>query len=540
MATLKQRFMATLAATIFAAVCGTVGGYFLARVITARVTEARLDQYASKLISDGEASAEELRTTLAAVDASRGQSCTRTGIGYFRALIFESEYLKDAGRMRDNGAIECSASLGKPAGLRGQSRPDVIQQDGTVIYRNLPQYHNSDLATITMQRGRSYVVFVPLSRIHLEPAPMHYAETVTDAPTQKTVRLLGEPVEASTAILTTEGVARVGEKLYATRCSIRYFNCATAFTSIPEIVAINRTRFGGCIALCGLAGGLIGLACSQLYRRSRSLEHQLRRAIRGDRLRMAYQPQVELANGRIVGAEALVRWTDEDGFAVGPDVFVRIAEERGFVAEITHLVVRHVLEDFGPTLRRRPEFRLSVNVTASDLADPKFLPMLDRCMERAKVAPQSLAIEITESSTANQEVASKTILSLRQRGHSVHIDDFGTGYSSLSYLHALSIDAIKIDKSFTQAIGTEAVTAVILPQILSMAEALSLEVIVEGIETEKQAQYFANGSQAVLAQGWLFGRPVPAGEFHRLLSGGGKKAPVAATGKKALAVVDAA
>ena len=115
-------------------------------------------------------------------------------------------------------------------------------------------------------------------------------------------------------------------------------------------------------------------------------------------------------------------------------------------------------------------------------------------------------------------MAIETIHRLRLRGHSVHIDDFGTGYSSLSYLQDLSVDAIKIDRSFTQSIGTGAVTMAILPQILAMAEALDLHVIAEGIETVEQAGYFATAKQPVLAQGWLFGRPVPAKRFYRALA----------------------
>jgi sensor c-di-GMP phosphodiesterase-like protein len=272
------------------------------------------------------------------------------------------------------------------------------------------------------------------------------------------------------------------------------------------------------VALGGLIGALFGFVCSHIYGRSSRMEQQLRRAIRKDKLRMVYQPILELASKRIVGAEALVRWTDEDGIAVGPDIFVRAAEKNGFVGEITALVVRHVLRDFGATLREHPDFQLSINVAAADLTDPRFLPMLEGAVKRAGVAPSSLAIEITESSTAQHKVAIESILRLRRNGHSVHIDDFGTGYSSLSYLRDLSVNAIKIDKSFTQAIGTEAVTVSILPQILAMAKALNLEVIVEGIETSLQAEYFATYEQPILAQGWFYGRPVPADAFHCLLA----------------------
>jgi sensor c-di-GMP phosphodiesterase-like protein len=133
------------------------------------------------------------------------------------------------------------------------------------------------------------------------------------------------------------------------------------------------------------------------------------------------------------------------------------------------------------------------------------------------VKARSLGIEITEGYTARLQVATDAILRLWQMGHSVYIDDFGTGYSSLAYLHDLSVDGIKIDRAFTKAIGTESVTVSIIPQILAMAAALKLQVTVEGIETAEQADYFAASELPILAQGWHFGRPVPAAEFHQLL-----------------------
>jgi sensor c-di-GMP phosphodiesterase-like protein len=522
MPTFKSRISYTLAATVIAAACGTLGGYLVATAIAVRVTEVKLDHYATQIVADWEASSAELREVLVAMGASEHHPCSSDEIGYFRKLILESDYLKDAGRMRD-GTIECSAALGRAVQDTQQAQPDFTQQDGTAIYTNLPQYRNSDLAVLTLQFGEFFVAFTPYPRMHLEPLPMHYTETAIDAPTQKYARLLGEPAQASMAILTTEGISKIGEGMYATQCSIRFFNCVTAYSSMSEILQANRARFDGCIVLCGLLGGIGGLVLALLYRRNKSLEQQLRRAIRRDKLRFVYQPQIELTSGHIVGAEALVRWTDEDGFAVGPDIFVKIAEERGFVGQITKLVVRHALRDFGETLRSHPGFRLSINVAAADLSDREFLPMLDNALKSAAVKARSLAIEITEGSTARRDVATQTIHQLRQRGHSVHIDDFGTGYSSLAYLHELSVDAIKIDKAFTQAIGTGSVIVAILPQILAMAEALNLEVIVEGVENQLQAEYFHGAGTAVLAQGWLFGRPVSVSQFQVLLAEEDKK-----------------
>jgi sensor c-di-GMP phosphodiesterase-like protein len=500
-----------------------LAGYFLAREITAWQAGSQLDQYAGQLMADGEMSSAELRTVLAAMGAARNGFCSSSELAYFQALIFESDYVRDAGRMR-NGKIECSVALGRSPHLAGQLNPDITLQDGTAIYKNLAPYQNNGLTAITEQQGDAYVVFTPLTRMHLEPAPMHYIETVTDEPTQKRGSLLGEPLKADMANLGAEGRVRQGDSLFATRCSIRFYDCVTAFTTLGEVAKQNRGKFGGFVTFAGVLGGLIGLAISLLYRRNKSYEQQLRRAIRGDKVRVVYQPVVDLASKRVVGAEALARWSDEDGLPVSPDIFVRIAEKNGFVGEIAKLVVRHVLADFGPVLRGPGGFRISVNVAAADLADPEFLLMLERALTQEQVEAQRIVIEITEGSTVKNHVAMETIRLLRQRGHFVHIDDFGTGYSSLSYLQDLSVDAIKIDKAFTQAIGTGSVTVAILPQILAMAESLNLGVIVEGVETGEQADYFAAGPKPVLVQGWLFGRPVPAAEFHKRLQDDAKKA----------------
>jgi sensor c-di-GMP phosphodiesterase-like protein len=517
MAILKQHFLMTLVAMIVAAACGTVAGYWLVNTVAVRTTESRLDQYAGRILADEEATSVESRKALAAVEASRYPTCSNAEIDYFRTLVFASGRLKDAGRMR-NGKVQCSAALGRSAQPGEQSIPDFTQQDGSILYKDQAQYRNSGLTAITLQRGDAFVVFVPLARMPLEPPPMHFTETVADAPTQTHGRLLGESPQTSVEILTSEGRARRGDNLYATRCSTRFANCVTAYTSLPEVMQANRTKFIAFIAVFRLLGGLTGFGLSLLYYRHMSVENQLRRAIRRDELFLVYQPIVHLDSRRIVGAEALARWTNREGVAVGPDVFIKIAEQHGFVGAITRLVVRQALRDFGETLRSHPGFRLSINVAAADMADPGFLPMLNRSLDEAAVPARSLAIEITESSTAMRKVAIETIRGLRARGHSVHIDDFGTGYSSLSYLHELSVDAIKIDKAFTQAIGTGSAIVAILPQILAMAENLNLRVIVEGVETEAQAAYFSASNLPIHAQGWLFGCPVPAEEFLRELA----------------------
>jgi sensor c-di-GMP phosphodiesterase-like protein len=520
---LKKRILVTLIATILAACCGVGAGYLLGSAIALRLAEGRLNQFAESIQVEGEKSSVESRVLLATLNASPWPYCSEAEIAWFRTRIYRSEYLQDAGRMR-NGRIDCSAALGHPAHLLDKYTPDYSQQDGTLVYRNIAPLRIGGLTVISLQLGNSFVTFRPFPSKHWDMPLMHYTVTVTGASQGHASQLMGGAPQAGERVLTREGVWRLNGNLYATRCSAHFFNCFTAYMTIPASLQASRGELKANIVLGGLTGALLGIVLSIFYRRNRSMEQQLRQAIRKDKLRVEYQQIVSLASRRIVGAEALVRWTDEDGFAVGPDVFVKIAEERGFVDSITRLVVRHVLRDFAATLRSRPDFRLSINVAATDLADPLFLPMLESALKRAEVQAESLIIELTESSTARHEAAIAAILRLHQRGHRVHVDDFGTGYSSLSYLHDLSVDAIKIDRSFTRTIGTEAITVAILPQILAMAEALNLQVIAEGIETSQQAEYFAAQTQPILGQGWLFGRAVPSEEFHRLLAESEKQA----------------
>jgi sensor c-di-GMP phosphodiesterase-like protein len=145
----------------------------------------------------------------------------------------------------------------------------------------------------------------------------------------------------------------------------------------------------------------------------------------------------------------------------------------------------------GDLLRQHSDFTLSINIAVSDMNGHRLLGLLEKEVLRANVSPGQIALELTERSTADLAVARAAIRRLREAGYRVHIDDFGTGFSSLSYIDQLAVNAIKIDRSFTRAVGTDAVTAPILPQMIAMAESLGVEVIVEGVETEAQRKFLS-------------------------------------------------
>lgn len=513
----KRRPCCTLAAPIVAAACGIAVACILQGFALARSTQHELERNAWRLLAETESMFTESYTILGAMNASQYPFCSEAELSQFRNLIFHSNYFRDAGHMV-GGRIACSATLGRENLPRARFDAVATLPDGSKVSNHFTPYESQGENVMSRQMGDSYVVIDPHAVNRLDLITSNRAATLLDAPSHKLIRPGRQLPVVNGVIADKNWQGRVGNTLLVTRCSTLYAVCVTTYANLPEVVSANRGQLIAYASLGGLTGALFGLACLLLYQRNSSMAQQLRRAIRNDRLQVVYQPIVNLSSGRIVGAEALVRWTDKEGFAVGPDVFVKVAEQRGFVGEITRFVMLHAVRDFAETMRNLPAFHLSINMTVGDLENRGLLPMMEGILERAGISPQSLVVEVTETSMVHRDLAIETIGALSKRGYGVHIDDFGTGYSSLSYLHSLSVDAIKIDKSFTQAIGTEAVTVSIIPQILAMAKTLNLQVVVEGIETEVQARYFDSAVQPIFGQGWYFGRPVPAAQFHALLA----------------------
>ena len=502
---------AVLVATVTALVLGVSAGYVLARTIVLRVAEDRLIHQTVRSLAAADADTAVARDALAAMNASPYAYCSDAELTYFRHILFRSVYLREGGRMGADGRIDCSTTLGRDALPQERFKAVDTERDGSRVYWNLAPFRTSKEATSVLQEGTSYVDGA--MQTHSEGLPPGASMTLT----LRDVHGQSINLSATGVSFVKNGYRSVDGILSDTRCSVHDPYCVTG--SIPEVEAfhLGRSMFAACMTLMGVVGLVFGLGWSFVLCHKWTRGQQLRRAIRRDELRIAYQPVVDLASGRIVGAEALARWRDEDGLEVPPDVFIPLAEHGGFVGEITRLVLRHVLCDLGDLLRSVPDFQVHVNVTAWDLAAAGFVPRMEVVLERAGVSPESVAIEITETSTANNPRAIEAIRQMRLAGHRVYIDDFGTGYSSLGYLQELSVDAIKIDKVFTRAIGTGSLNVNLLPQILAMAEALHLEIVVEGIENAEQARYFATGKR-IRGQGWLYGRPMPAAEFLEVLA----------------------
>lgn len=256
-----------------------------------------------------------------------------------------------------------------------------------------------------------------------------------------------------------------------------------------------------------VAGLILGLSVYLVTRQQLGLPAQLRGALRRGELYLLYQPIINLASGQWVGAEALLRWRRPDGEHISPAVFIPMAERTHLIGRITAHVLDRVAHEAGALLRERPDFFISVNFAATDLHDPALFEQMEDVVRRHDIRPACLHIEATERTFIDASGAREPIQRIRGLGHQVVIDDFGTGYSSLSYLTQLEVDGLKIDKSFVDTIGTDAVTSHVVSHIIAMAQSLKLLMVAEGVETEAQAAYLRErGVQ--LAQGWYFARPM--------------------------------
>ncbi|HJS59627.1 MAG TPA: EAL domain-containing protein [Vicinamibacteria bacterium] len=249
-----------------------------------------------------------------------------------------------------------------------------------------------------------------------------------------------------------------------------------------------------------------------------ALETSFRRALSRDELLLYYQPILDLATGEPIGVEALLRWNRPGVGLVSPLDFIPMAEATGLILPIGPWLLKtacNQVKRWHQTIR--PGLRLAMNLSARQFQQPDVAASVQRALRAADFPTDCLDLEITESwAMQNADAAILTMRELKALGISLSIDDFGIGYSSLSYLKRFPIDKLKIDRSFIKDIPSDPDDTAIVAAVLALAQSLKLKVVAEGVETEEQRE-FLTGLGCDQAQGFLFGRPLPAEECERLL-----------------------
>ncbi|MEK3867406.1 EAL domain-containing protein [Paenibacillus sp. FSL H7-0716] len=243
-------------------------------------------------------------------------------------------------------------------------------------------------------------------------------------------------------------------------------------------------------------------------------EQELRKALERNELFLVYQPQLHFASGQVTGAEALIRWQHPKRGLVPPSEFIPLAEETGMIVPIGEWVLRtacrqnKVWQDVGYS-----PMRVAVNLSVYQFNQADIVQKVKEILQETRLNPQWLELELTESiAMQNAERVVMTLEELKNLGIQISIDDFGTGYSSLSYLRRFPVDRLKIDRSFVSDITERENEAVIAASIIAMAHSLKLDVIAEGVETEKQFEFLKTKGCHVM-QGYYFCKPLPAESF---------------------------
>lgn len=257
------------------------------------------------------------------------------------------------------------------------------------------------------------------------------------------------------------------------------------------------------------------------------LENELRDAVLQDQLVVFYQPKIDMRDGSVAGAEALVRWQHPTAGLLSPGAFIEAAEECGLIGEIGDWVLRAACIEAARWRTLGIEIPVAVNVSAMQFEREGFAESVLHALELANLPPHLLELELTESiAMENPERAIVQVQPLRDRGVNFAIDDFGTGHSSLSYLTRMPFDVFKIDQSFVRDMTTDPHARIVVETILAMAKALKLETVAEGVETREQFEML-RAEGATLAQGFLFARPMPASDFVDYALGGSAARAVA-------------
>lgn len=245
------------------------------------------------------------------------------------------------------------------------------------------------------------------------------------------------------------------------------------------------------------------------------LENELRKAIELQHFYIAYQPKVSLAENKLIGMEALVRWRHPELGEIPPSQFIPMAEETGLILPLGEWVLRRGCEQNKAWQRKgyAPQI-ISINLSTKQIAHPSFIHTVETILQETGLDPEWLELEVTESAFADVDNAAGKLQELRSLGIRISIDDFGTGYSSFGYIKHLPVDTLKIDASFVRGIHESKESQAIVQAVLNIADTLGINVIAEGVESREELSILLEDG-CTQGQGYLFSKPLPADAFEK-------------------------
>ncbi|HYD98815.1 MAG TPA: bifunctional diguanylate cyclase/phosphodiesterase, partial [Alphaproteobacteria bacterium] len=273
-------------------------------------------------------------------------------------------------------------------------------------------------------------------------------------------------------------------------------------------LALGRAKSGGQRVQYYLDG------MNEQAQRRRTLATGLRRALEAEHFELHYQPQIDIASGRVSGCEALIRWNDPERGMVSPGEFIPLAEGSDLIVPIGDWVLREACRQAKAWQIAGMGLTVAINLSARQFQQPDLVQRVEQALAETGLNPAHLALEVTESAAmADAEAAEALLGRLHGLGVQLAIDDFGTGYSSLAYLRRFPADKIKLDRAFLRGVPADAHNAAISTAVVQLCHTLNKRVVAEGVETADQLA-FLKTLRCDEAQGFLFSKPVPARAFE--------------------------
>jgi len=487
---------------------GFLAGVLAGRQIELNQADDKLAGHNARLLAHALRVAQESHRLMAAATQG-GALCSEADVATLRVLLFNSTYIRDIGRTL-GGMLRCSAAWGKLPDPLALPPPAFTLSSGLQLWVGAANIVDRRIIG-DMAAMRDIIVFTAPGAFDGFPEPGSRIDA-------KIVTRDGDHVYRRFGRAHDLDMPRENEDDLGFAPERRASLCAP--DGGPDICVVSRLRSDawfqlpamvlsvvGALALAFLAG-----LCVLWRIHAGSAKSELRKAILGGDIQVHYQPLRQLATRQLAGFEALARWSAR-GRDVSPILFVPLAEAMGLGRALSRLVTSRALRDLHERLRDDPALYVSINVSAADLKDAGYRNFLLDAVSERGLTPANVALEITEGTPLSDGHVLAMVKALRGKGFKVFIDDFGTGHSNLNYLAEMQADAIKLDRSFTSAIGAEDAGTLIVDHVIAISRELGINLIIEGIETEAQASYLLARQPAAVGQGWLFGRPVPLADI---------------------------
>ncbi|WP_040570697.1 EAL domain-containing protein [Methyloversatilis thermotolerans] len=501
------------AAALVAGLLPVVAALYFSWVYTLRVETLHLDALAQHALNRAEQVFDDAEVGLDLLQDHHGQVCSEEHVQALRDINYRTPFVREIAYV-DNGEILCT-SMGDGF-QRRLPAPDWADSQGRQIWFRVTHALDDKKPSVGVGRGH-YLALIHAS--HFETRAVGDTRlavlSTTDWLPLAPIDELLLPSMIDTAVTGRERIQ--GDRLYAVVQSRHLPMVVVGAQTRAQLLAAWTEPLVMMTALGILVSALLVWAVRRFSRDYFSPASALLSAIRRGELRVAYHPQIRLSDGRCVGAELLVRWPDQNDPVMTTDDLVHLAEHSGFEHEITARVLRNAISEIGDLLQRRPELTVSLNLASLDLERGDLSELLNEVVDASGIRRSQIELELTERTLIQAGAAADALARLREAGHKVLLDDFGTGYSSLSYLHDLPVDALKIDRAFVGTIGADTPHAPLIPHIAEIARARSLQMVAEGVETEQQARYLREQGVEI-AQGYLYARPMDAGEFRHFLA----------------------